>query len=433
MADEWITAKRLAARFFFSPNSSATSVINHFCVTLAKDLAVQIPSLRPSIHTIIQESPISHFGFKQQFERLFFEPLQKVASSSPLFLVVDALDNCDLEGRTMLLEYLMTRLPSVSNFKVLLTSQPLSDIDNVLSGSSMVHGRDIQLLRMDDTASKDIEIYVNKRLPRYSAEQRQKLIVHSGGLFIWAATACGVLKKSRRPELLDQLLRADSHDQLDQLYLAALQQASAGPNGYEPMMNVLRCVIAAFQPISTSTIKDLLPDSKDVETVVRDLGGVLKQDSPDKPIFVIHTTFRDFLCQGKQANAFMIDMPSSHGMLAIACIELLADLEYDILHIRGAGELVPLNGQIQDLEARLNQRISTAMKYASSYWAHHAAVAEESPEVWKQVLHLLGTKFLPWIELMSWRNCLPGCLQGLSQLHSKSEELRTGDHPLLVR
>jgi hypothetical protein len=433
MADEWMRAKRLAARFFFSPNSSATSVTDHFSVTLAKDMAVQIPSLSPSIHSAVRESPPSHFNFQQQLERLFFDPLRKASVPSTVILVIDALDNCDLEGRAMLLEYLISSLPSIGNLKVLITSRPLPDIDLALSGSNMVHGHEVQLLDIHDKVYEDIKFYVNKRLPKLTPDQRQKVIIHSGGLFIWVATACRMLKTGRRPiELLAELLRSETHAHLDHLYLKALQQALTDPSAHNLMMDVLRLVIAAFQPISISTIEAFLPENKDVNIFVQDLGGVLKDGHPDRPIFVIHPTFREFLFHSERANGFIVDMPSSHGMLAMACIDLLANLEYDSLRVRRLGEMIPLNFEVEDLESRINRCIGAAIKYASSYWAQHVAASQESRDVWENALHLLGTKLLPWIELMSWRDSLPGCLEGLSQLFFKSKKLRLTDEAILV-
>lgn len=433
MADEWLQAKRLAARFFFSPNSNATSVTTHFCLTLAKDMAMQLPSIAPTINAAITKSPAALFNFRQQFERIIIEPLRSLSPSSSLFIVVDAVDNCDPDDRTILLECVLARLPSIPNLKMLITSRPLSDIDDLLSKSPIVHGKDVQLMDVHDTTFVDIKLYVNNRLPKLTSEQRDSIISYSGGLFICAATMCRMLKRSRRPaQLLVQLLGAETSGHLDQLYLEALKQAVSDPDAHDLMMNVLEFVIAAFQPISISTIQTFLPTNDQVNAFVQDLGALLKDGHPDRPIFVIHPTFREFISHAERANGFLIDLPSSHTSMAIACIDLLNGLEYDLLHILEEGRLIPRNKDIVGLETLVDRHMTAAIKYASSYWAHHAAVSSNNADVWNKVSHFLSTKLLNWIELMSWRGNIAGCISGVSQLHTKSKEALPSDQRLLV-
>lgn len=390
-------------------------------------MAVQLPALATQIHAAIRDSPPSHFAFHQQFERLIIEPLQKFRSNVTLFLVVDAVDHCDPEGRVMLLEVLISRLPSLSNLKMLLTSQPLPDIEDVLAASPIVYGRDIQLLDIHDNNYDDIKIYVNRRLPKLTNEQREAFVLRSGGLFIWAATACRMLSRSRRPaQLLADLISAKTVTQLDELYLRALRQACVDLEAHDLMMDVLRFIIAAFQPISISTIQEFLPNNPQVDAFVQDLGGVLKDGHPDRPIFVIHPTFREFISHPDRANGFILNLPASHGALAVACMEYLSKLKCDVFQVRRRGYVAPKNEEMKaDVEAA-EEKLNAAMKYASSYWAHHAAIAE--PDVWTRVLQFLSTKLLPWVELMSWRESISICLEGLSKLllTSRSSSL---EHP----
>jgi AAA ATPase domain len=433
MADEWLRSKRLAARFFFSPNSTATSILDHFCTALAKDMAAQIPSLAGSINTAIQESPIAHFNFPQQFERFILEPLQRNPPTVPFYMVIDAVDNCDPDGRAMLLEFLVTRLPSVRNLRALVTSRPLSDIETVLRASDIVQGRDAALLDKGDKTYHDIQVYVNKRLSKLTAEQRETIITHSEGLFLWASTACRMLQRSRRPaELMTQLLSAKTAGHLDELYIEALRQAVVDRESHDLMMNVLQFVIAAFQPISISTIEAFLPHNTKVNEFVQDLGGLLKDGHPERPIFVIHRTFREFISQAERANGFLIDLPSSHRSLAIACVEFLDRLERDMLQVDLNYGMAPRNVDILNSGAVINERIDTPTKYASSYWAHHASVAESSPEFWQKTLDFLTGKLLHWVELMSWRGNISACVAGLSRLHSKSRDDRGSKISFLV-
>jgi hypothetical protein len=425
--------KRLAARFFFSKNSTATSIISHFCIAVAKDMADQVPMLRAAIEEALDETPTSYFSLRQQFERLIIVPIRNAVLPFNLLIVIDAIDNCDADGRAVLLECITDHLASVQNLRILLTSRPLSDIDDLLYQSPLVHGVDIQLLDIHDKEFADIHLYINKRLPRLALDHRETLVAHSGGLFIWAATACRMLKRSRRPaELMTRLLGAKTAGHLDELYLEALRQAVVDRDAHDLMMSVLQLIIASFQPISISTIEALLPHNTHVDAFVQDLGALLKDGHPERPIFVIHSTFREFIAQADRANGFLVDLPTSHASMAIACIDFLSSLDYDILGVRGTNEAIPRNVDIENLEVIVNQSVTAAIKYASSYWAHHAIASRTEDEVWRKVLRFLSTKLLAWIELMSWRSNVPGCILGLSQLHARSKQLLGFPQRILV-
>lgn len=429
MAHEWFTAKQLAARFFFSPNSTATSVIERFCTMLANDLSVQIPSLQPIVANAIRSTPPSHFGFREQFRRLIIEPLRSFQTRLPLIIVIDAIDDCEANERTILLEGILNELPLFRHLKVLLTSRPFPDINAALTSSNLIHGQDVQLLDIRDKAYHDIRIYLNNRLPKLSPEQREMIVSHSQGLFLWAATAYRMLKRSRRPaQLLAQLINGEMSGSFDKLYLSALHQAQADPTTKNLMIGVLQLVIAAFQPISSTIIEALLPNNPCVYDFVQDLGGVLKDGHPEKPIYVIHPTFREFIANKERANGFVLDVPSSHEEFAKGCFVLLAKYDRDILHLHDHGTMIPLNGEIENLAELISRSISPAVAYASSYWAHHVAACSEASSCWKRSVEFISTSLLPWIELMSWRSQLAGCLEGLSKLFYGSRRLTALGH-----
>ncbi|KAG8784240.1 hypothetical protein FRC15_003643, partial [Serendipita sp. 397] len=297
MAREWYQTHMLAGRFFFSPNDVRERTTDSFCLTMAEDIAVNQPEMSGFIRRAIKSTPRDHFPFDQQFEKLLVEPLQTYARDHPLCMIIDALDNCDhQQERGQLLELLVQFLPSIRVVKVFLTSRPVQDISDLLKGNRLVTGDDIQLLDIHNPPQNDITLFVEKKLgsdSRLQVEEtyRRLVVEQSGGLFLYAATVCRMLKCAKieqRPALLEVLDRSKSplvlEKKMDNLYLSVLMQANGSDTAAQPLMDVLLLIIVAFQPISINTIRSYLPNSKYVEDIVQDLGAVLKDGTPDRPI-----------------------------------------------------------------------------------------------------------------------------------------------------
>jgi hypothetical protein len=419
-ARDWQVKQTLAGRFFFTPNSEASSGIDRFCTTVAKDIAFLIPSIDSVITAALDELSKRPCGFHEQFEHLIVKPLRSSKLSYPVVLIFDALDNCDPDGRRTLLNSLLEHLPNIAHVKLLLTSRPSPDIVDTLSNSCLVKGKDVQLLDIHDEAQNDVRIYVDSTLTRLDDEGREKLVEYSGGLFIVAATACRMLRLSTQPvKLLNKLLLAKSKDHLDELYLEILRQAVWNAGAHEKMMSVLQIIIATLQPVSINTIAQFLSAKFDVGKFVQDLGAVLKDGHPERPIKVLHPTFREFLAEVGRANGFLVNSVLSHALTAMGCLNTLEQvLEYDLLGLHNHHQVLPCNGDVQDLNTKLVAATTAAVRYASSYWTHHVTASLEYAELWPRALEFLTTRFLNWLELMSLRGNLGDCAKGLSQLRT---------------
>ncbi|KAG8860677.1 hypothetical protein FRB91_001792 [Serendipita sp. 411] len=429
MAREWLLQTHLGGRFFFSPNSRMTQTTKEFCVTVAEDIASNQPTLAPIIRETIKElEQEQHSWFDIQLQRLVLDPLPGLETNHCIFLVVDALDNCiNIEERSELLNAFIQCLPSVHHLKVLLTSRPLQDISVILKSSPLVYGSDIQLLDIRNPPHSDIVIYVEKRLATItsiSSEHRGAIISNSEGLFLYAATICRMLEKSRRrAEVLKALsglgVAGSIEKRMDWLYLSILKQARVDSNADDLLIGVLSMIVVAYQPISINTISIFLPDNLQVDAFVQDLAGVLKDGNPDRPIKVLHPTFREFLLSDRErANGFLIDPSASCMTMATACISTLEQmLDYDIFNLNASKQLLAHNYDVPDIGQIILRRTTAAERYASAYWAHHVAESDISAELWTRVLIFLSQKLLNWVELMSWRGSIVSCIEGLSRLY----------------
>ncbi|KAG8846303.1 hypothetical protein FRB91_000943 [Serendipita sp. 411] len=390
MANEWSIDNRLAGRFFFSPNSRVTQTTKEFCLFVANDIARHQPSLadtiQDEIRSILSEQ---HVWFDVQLQRLIIDPIGKLEGDKCTFIIVDGLDNCVLsEERVGLLNSFVQHLPSAPHLKLLLTSRPVQDIADILASSPLVHGSDIQLLNIRNSHHPDVAYYVEKRLTRISSEHRAMIIAKSGGLFLYAATVCRMLERSRhQTDILKIISDIGVTDKLERrmdiLYLSVLKQALIDKNAGDMMMSVLSIIIVAYQPLSSNTISRLLPGNIYVEDFVQDLGGVLKDGHPDRPIKVLHPTFREFILSNEdRANGFLLHSAQSSAAMAYACISTLEHmLEDDLFQLVKLGRLLPRNEDIKEADRVVHQSTTAAERYASAFWAHHVATSEMSQEL----------------------------------------------------
>ncbi|RMZ88458.1 hypothetical protein DV736_g4310, partial [Chaetothyriales sp. CBS 134916] len=87
---------RLGASFFFKRGEHDRENASLFFTTIALDLVRQIPELATDIHQAIDEDPgISRKALREQLEKLIYQPLLGIGSTSSarLIIVIDALDD----------------------------------------------------------------------------------------------------------------------------------------------------------------------------------------------------------------------------------------------------------------------------------------------------------------------------------------------------
>ncbi|CCA76446.1 related to G-protein beta WD-40 repeats containing protein, putative-Talaromyces stipitatus [Serendipita indica DSM 11827] len=298
---------------------------------------------------------------------------------------------------------------------------PIPDIGDRLSDP--VYICEGHLLDINNRSHEDIARYVRANLDQQlDIKEQERIVQYSDGVFIWAATFCRAFKRSNLAKrLLDDFSHSQVADPLDALYLAVLKQALVDKNTVEDFRKVLQVVISVFQPISINSISTLFPKVDAVNEFVQDLGAVFKDGHPDRPIKVLHPTFREFIASNEdRANGFLVQMEPSHSMLAMACLDVLEKtLKYDILDIRSSFSVLPRSKEVADLETRIARKTSPALRYASSYWIHHVSSSEEAWDCWRRVTNFLRDHHLHWAEFMGWRGTLAHGIRGLSQIGTK--------------
>ncbi|CAG8620682.1 3261_t:CDS:2, partial [Acaulospora colombiana] len=317
LSEEWKAKSRLAGRFFFSRDAEETRSPKLFFTTIAQQ---GLSHLGPAAQTAFAlgirklRDPVSA-TLEEQCSDIFEAPLQLVQQNS--VLILDALDECELRTCQQLLRILLPRLHNLPRLKIFLTSRPELHIREKIQE----HTHHFLSFRIDAPENvQDVEIYMRRTVHGLSLpeEQMSQLIDRAGGLFIWAKTVCELLRNIRRDR--DGFIRrvlAEGIRQMDSIYLIALEQATRNNEVEESMeayMDVLKVVVAAYEPLSPDTINQLL-NIPNVMEIVGDLRSVLECHGVEEPIRFLHPTFREFLLKTSNTTCFIYLM----AMQGILC------------------------------------------------------------------------------------------------------------------
>jgi hypothetical protein len=179
--------------------------------TIARDLADRHPEMRRALADAVQNANAlkTTADVVQQWQKLLMEPLGTLSESpmGPVVIVIDALDESGkaMETRSDLLHILAGKLQDSTithiaklpkNFRIIVTSRPLHDIEAELAGA-----RHIERISIDDippaTVEGDIHAYISNKLEGLSDLGHREcaaLAKKADGLFEWARLACKSIK-----------------------------------------------------------------------------------------------------------------------------------------------------------------------------------------------------------------------------------------------
>ncbi|PNY21228.1 Vegetative incompatibility protein HET-E-1 [Tolypocladium capitatum] len=184
--------------------------------------------------------------------------------------------------------------------------------------------------------------------------------------------------------------------QLGATYLSVLNSMIAGvlADQQEGIIQEFRTIVGAIvvlgSPLSTSALARILDVSRDdVEGRLEMLHSVLSiPSSPEKPVRLLHLSFRDFLLDPTQqaGNAFCFDEKQAHQAMAANYI----------CDIKAPGTPRSVIDP-RKIEACLPQEV----RYACLYWVYHLKNAGMPGFLCKQVHCFLKSHFLHWLESLS--------------------------------
>ncbi|EXU97777.1 phosphorylase, AAA and WD40 domain protein [Metarhizium robertsii] len=429
----------LGASFFFKRGEGDRGNSSKVITTIAAQVAEKYPAISPLVAKALEnDSRIVHKALREQFQELILKPLQTNSqhvrkNSDPIVIVIDALDECDSADDIELLIFLFSRTEGLQSvrLKTFVTSRPELSTRQTFSQMSGKYNDLVLHTIPQPVVETDISLFLHHEIKeirdKYNASVSnhrclatdwpgqstiRTLIKMAVPLFIFAATICRFLNDRRcgNPDKqLEEILRFETRSQesqLDATYLPVLDQLWNGlskrqrKNMLEQFRLIIGSIINLASPLSISSLSALLDVPRaDINDKLDLLHSVLSiPPSEDKPIRLLHLSFRDFLLDPDKQNRndFWVNEKQAHSVIATNCLRVMDCLRQDSCDIKDVG-----THQSTISRRRIDDCLASEVQYACQYWVHHTQEAGTYAPDSGIVYRFLTQHFLHWLEALS--------------------------------
>ena len=432
VAQSFAKDRCLGASFFFRRGESDRGNASRFVATIAKDLMRSVPAMSSGLRTALDNNlELCYKSLAHQFEKLIIEPLSAkkryVDPNRRLFIVLDALDECEQSEDIRVVLRLLIRLRNLKhmNIHVFVTSRPeaslrlgFAELDDGTYKDLILHNvprkiidRDIDIYLVHELAKIRESRYLPLDWPGTSNIQKLGEIVSP--LFIVAATVCRFIGENtavpdrRLNDILNYHL--EGLTELDKIYRLVMNSLfqSQNPSEQERLSKDFRDIVGSIvvlkDPLSIRSLANLAErDEADISAQLNSLHSVL--DVPNgkaEPIRILHTSFRDLITdpQKTKKDLFWVDEKEKHKRLALLSVKLLStsrNLRRNICNILPNTKRHSINKEAVD------SKLSPEVQYACRFWITHLVQSYDIiGEEWTSVSKFLRMHFLHWLEAMS--------------------------------
>ncbi|KAK6535573.1 hypothetical protein TWF694_002028 [Orbilia ellipsospora] len=428
---------QLAGSFFFNREEGDRRTGIRFLTTIATQLANYDFEIGSNIQKATRIDPgISHKSLTEQFQKLILEPLAdiqpaRVPEAASLFLVIDALDECEDPETIKLIIHLLGQLRGLKtvDMRVFLTSReelpiilgfkrlPRSAYENTVLHEIPHIENDITLFlrnEFNNIRKERDDASLPEKWP--SEESFEELVKRATPLFIYAATLCKFIgdEQWNPDDQMKIVLDYKTEWQTSQLqitYLPVLNQLIVGQSPFQEQtlikefQQIVGTIINLASPMSALSLARLLslPENT-VRCRLRPLRSVLDiPKNPDGPIRTFHLSFRDFLLDRsfQERNRFWVNESESHKFIASRCIELMSDstragLRRNICNLPSPGTLrTEIDGEV------IKEKFPPELRYACRYWISHLVRSGHRLIDNDQTHTFLQKHLLHWLEATS--------------------------------
>jgi hypothetical protein len=323
----------------------------------------------------------------------------------------------------------ITELPS--NFRILVTSRPLHDVEDTFHGA-----QHIVRLSMDEippeAAKRDICTFVSDQLEglsHFGDEEFVKLALKADGLFEWARLACEYINKSPpgiKPRTrFETVVNRDPGKWANKLYdMYRLILADIWPRDqcseveYQEALvgfrSVMGQILSTAQPLpfdSLNAMRDRFPNHNKHYNVdiIRHMGSLLSGTTDSHiPVKPLHASFQEFLTDKSSSGDFFVEVTKAqHHDLALASLGVMEhDLRFNMCNLKSS--YLP-NREDTELPERVKTSISPHLSYSCRFWATHVQTTDFDDELAKAIRSFFDDeRLLFWIEALGLLNGISG-------------------------
>jgi WD40 repeat protein len=341
-----------------------------------------------------------------------FENMIHDSTQATIYLLVDALDECETGLSDLLKLIARTKFISAAQVKWIVSSRNRDEIEQELEFGTEEASLSLELNASH--VSDAVAAYINHKVSRLTALQRnvvlleqvkEKLLRKSDGTFLWVALVVEEMQKCRRSAAMVELLERLPQG-LIPLYDRMLQQIKSFEDlDRESCILVLLIITFSYQTLHLHELCLLAGlhnqphGSSDLEDIVSMCGSFLT--IRDNYVHLIHQSAKDYLSDVKVSAAiFPSGPPAIHYRIFSESLKNLSvKLRRNIYNFDNPGapasEIVTHQshpGPLFDL------------RYSCTYWLDHfiSSMSLERPEsLDDQISNFFKRHFLHWLESLS--------------------------------
>jgi hypothetical protein len=427
--------QRLAGVFFFGQREYPQVTPFKLWPTVAYQMASFHPAIETAIHGAIAtrtNETMDSNDVNSTYRKLVSDPLKAtnglLSNRGPVFLI-DGLEKCSrdqMKSWEALLETLAQWPSSLPHCKLIITSQPQSDITNAFGCRDL---RRIDLLTGDDVdwpTKHDVRTYLNhcfaemrkqdnsnlENWPDYNAIS--KLVDHTRGFFRWAVAAVNDIKAAGdRKRHLATIIQDGTTTKFDHfdLYIEKILKTALGSNPTEDFRATVGTIALSEQLLTMADLKHFLqsrslfpsrPESPD--DMCYRLLPIVSIKGESKTIKFRHQAYKDYLIDSKRCTLFDGEFRSkTHRKMTISCLKIMQQgLKFNICRLKSSYKM---NRDIEGRGALVEKCIPSHLAYACQHWAHHLRGIDPTEERNTAIFYLLrkflNYQLLYWLEVLS--------------------------------
>lgn len=375
--------------FFIRFGDSKKRSLSNLLRSLAFQIAKSSPSYRKRLFRLSDEGALLRKADAQTvWQRLFRDILFKVEFVTPMYWVIDGLDECDTPRR--LIKMINELSTAVLPIRVMIVSRNQRDLATEFS---RVDGQ-VQLDTItSDGRVEDFEKYVDRELDvpgsiPYRQMIAKKIVENALGNFLWVHLAVKRINAcqtaAKRQQALEQLPPG-----MDKFFDRMSQSIAdiEDEDNKQLASNILAWATCSLRDLTLIELLQALDMSAsampDLQRSIEDLcAGFVTVDNSGN-ISLIHKTAKEYLVGSNQIRPFSIDREEANEMIFMRCMKSITTMG--------------LRAKIRSGDA------PEFLNYAVTCWfAHLGASSHQSEALLTTLMKFLKTNaILTWIQALA--------------------------------
>jgi hypothetical protein len=301
--------------------------------------------------------------------------LHDSTSLARVYLIVDALDECDSE-LPQLLDLIARNSSEPSRVKWLVSSRNRPDIEEWLrpDGLRVKISLELNSSHISQAVNSFINFKVSKLVERkgYKSELcdriKSYLRAKADGTFLWVALVCKELQSVQIRKTLSVLERFPPG--LQPLYERMIEQINCleDSEDVELCRRILSSATLAYRPLHLKELVaaaglESIDDLQSLNELVDLCGSFLTVR--EETVYFIHQSAKDYFSTGKGAKIFPSGQAEEHCKIAFRSLQIMSStLKRDICGLQMPGAF------LDELES-INRDPLAHIRYACCYWVKH--------------------------------------------------------------